>query len=176
MTDKVSNQQISAAMDGEEDLAVLSRIADQASASETWRRYHLIGDALRSDVSAEAGGQLAERVALALEQEPAHAAPDALPKQGVITTVMPRWLTQPLSQVAVAATVAVVAIIGFQQMGTPTQPGGETAVTQTLPMAPAPTPVSLELNKAGDDTVDAAASAAAPTNELADATPVNDDQ
>lgn len=79
MTQMVSNEQISAVMDGEADGEICGRITEQPAAVATWQRYHLIGSALRHELPATTDDTLAGRIARALEQEPAHNAPAALP-------------------------------------------------------------------------------------------------
>jgi sigma-E factor negative regulatory protein RseA len=97
---------ISAMMDGElqdaelgDPLQAMGRGTD---ALETWRRYHLISDALRDTQVLSSG--FSERLALRLEQEPAILAPAASPK--------PAERGRYRQAMAVAAGLAGVAMVG----------------------------------------------------------------
>lgn len=108
---KISEQvleQLSALADDELDAAearlLLARIEREPALREAWSRYHLAGEAMRGNLSRFHFPELAGRVMSALEREPAPAAPRR----------MPRWL-KPAAGLAVAATVATVAVLGVQQ-------------------------------------------------------------
>ena len=97
---------ISELMDGElgsrEASGPIDALRAEGEARDTWRRYHLIGDAIRDTRMLSAG--FADRVAARLAKEPTVMAPvrlAALPQR-------PRW--QFLSA---AASVAAVALVGW---------------------------------------------------------------
>src|SRR6185295_12698967 len=101
---------ISELMDGElgsrEAAAPLDALRSEGEARETWRSYHLIGDAMRDTRMLSAG--FASRVSARLAQEPTVIAPGrlaALPQR-------PRW--QFLSA---AASLAAVALVGWMAFG-----------------------------------------------------------
>ncbi len=107
------DEQISALMDGElatEALpGLLSELNDDERLRARWQRYHLAGHALRGDLPAPAWPDLAARVSAALDAEPTVLAPTR--------TAPPRRaarLARPLVGMAVAASVAALAIVGLQ--------------------------------------------------------------
>ncbi|POB15520.1 anti-sigma E factor [Vibrio vulnificus] len=155
MADK---EKLSALMDGEiVDKALIKEIAQDDDVLASWRNYHLIGDVMRGEAPQQPEWNIAESVALALENEPAH----SLHQQKVIElTQMPResqplpqqarrqlptWLSQ-FGQVAVAACVSLAVILGVQQYGgsDPAAPqADQLPVLQTIPFAGSAEPVSL---------------------------------
>jgi sigma-E factor negative regulatory protein RseA len=78
---------------------------------DAWRRYHLIGDALRGNLPNQVDTAFTKRLSLALENEPPILAPR--PRRAGIS--------KPLIGIAAAATVAAVAV---------------TVVLQSKPVAP----------------------------------------
>ncbi|WP_047048396.1 RseA family anti-sigma factor [Vibrio mexicanus] len=156
MADK---EKLSALMDGElVDKALISELEQDQSGLEAWKNYHLIGDVMRGDAPEKPEWNIAESVALALENEPAH---NPLPQTNVVDLQeakvesqptpsqarrqLPAWLSQ-FGQVAVAACVSMAVILGVQQYG-----GSEASqaerdqipVLQTIPFAGSAEPVSL---------------------------------
>lgn len=154
MADK---QQLSALMDGEMvDKSLIQELVNDSESIETWKNYHLIGDVMRGDAPERPEWNIAESVALALENEPAHGSYDTnvtsidsvkveeQPTPQKSRRQLPAWLS-PLGQVAVAACVSLVAILGVQQYG-----GGDASaqsdefpVLQTVPLSGSVEPVSL---------------------------------
>ncbi|WP_021020510.1 RseA family anti-sigma factor [Vibrio gazogenes] len=169
MVNKMADKEkLSALMDGELiDKSLISDLSKDHEGLETWRNYHMIGDVMRGDTP-QGEWDIASRVALALEDEPIHRKdlayeqrntenPDTLtitplesqpsPKQS--RRQLPAWLGQ-LGQVAVAACVSLVAIVGVQQYqtgdgvdGEGVADNGQLPVLQTVPLAGTAEPVSL---------------------------------
>ncbi len=158
MADK---EKLSALMDGElVDKALIKEIEQDHDSLEAWQHYHLIGDVMRGEAPAKPEWNIAESVALALEDEPAHRAIDThsanvisindAPKESQpdpqkAKRQLPAWLTQ-FGQVAVAACVSLAVILGVQQYGgsDPSLPQAEQLpVLQTIPFAGSAEPVSL---------------------------------
>ncbi|PMG87834.1 RseA family anti-sigma factor [Vibrio breoganii] len=148
-----NKEKISALMDGESvDLGLISEVENEKDAQQTWQNYHLIGDVMRGDAPDNPNWDIASRVALALEDEPAHSnkVQPMLEEQPAPTTAkkgLPQWLTQ-FGQVAVAACVSFAVILGVQQYGgsvdgQPSQVAETLPVLQTIPMAGSVEPVSL---------------------------------
>ncbi|EHU9471705.1 sigma-E factor negative regulatory protein [Vibrio vulnificus] len=155
MADK---EKLSALMDGEiVDKALIKEIAQDDDVLASWRNYHLIGDVMRGEAPQQPEWNIAESVALALENEPAH----SLHQQKVIELTqmppesqllpqqarrqLPAWLSQ-FGQVAVAACVSLAVILGVQQYGgsDPAAPqADQLPVLQTIPFAGSAEPVSL---------------------------------
>lgn len=132
MTSDETGEQLSALVDG----ALSARDSDQLlaalSADEDlrtrWRRYHLIGDALRGE---PVGRNVADRVRAAVAAEPTALAP-----RRVHARAMPRWLV-PAAGLAAAASVGALTVLLVPRG----QDGGGLAAPQT---AAAP-PLRLEI-------------------------------
>ncbi|WP_417881260.1 RseA family anti-sigma factor [Vibrio sp.] len=159
MTNK---QQISALMDGELiDQALISEIEQDDKSLQSWSHYHLIGDTLRGETPSNPSWDIASKVALALEGEPAHnslssindlssnkVTPilEAQPKPEKARARMPAWLSN-LTQVGVAACVSLVVILGVQQYSGSdanlASDSDQLPVLQTIPFAGSAEPVSL---------------------------------
>lgn len=154
MADK---EKLSALMDGEMiDNELILGLAQDQEARETWKNYHLIGDVLRGDAPMQKEWNIAESVALALENEPAHnplnsshkvielqqARLEAQPKPQQAKRQLPAWMTQ-FGQVGIAACVSLAVIFGVQQYGGQSSTDNELPVLQTIPLAGSAEPVSL---------------------------------
>ena len=99
-------EQISALIDDEEysDHILDSLIKDQEM-QKTWSRYHLIGDCLRGNLPDRISVDVASRVTHSLKSEPTVLAPQ---KSNFST------IRKPLAGFAIAASVAMVAVLGIQ--------------------------------------------------------------
>ncbi len=115
MTDQL-REQISAFVDDElperEADLLIRRLAGSDELRQTFREYHLIGEAIRGDELASHG--FAQRMSAALQQE----RPLPAPRSALVAQAL-----QPIGMVAAAALVAVVAIFSVQnfQSGVDTQ-------------------------------------------------------
>ncbi|EGQ7966528.1 sigma-E factor negative regulatory protein [Vibrio vulnificus] len=155
MADK---EKLSALMDGEiVDKALIKEIAQDDDVLASWRNYHLIGDVMRGEAPQQPEWNIAESVALALENEPAlslhqqkvieftQMPPESQPLPQQARRQLPAWLSQ-FGQVAVAACVSLAVILGVQQYGgsDPAAPqADQLPVLQTIPFAGSAEPVSL---------------------------------
>ncbi|ENU5780092.1 RseA family anti-sigma factor [Vibrio vulnificus] len=155
MADK---EKLSALMDGEiVDKALIKEIAQDDDVLASWRNYHLIGDVMRGEAPQQPEWNIAESVALALENEPAYSLhqqkvieltqmpPESQPLPQQARRQLPAWLSQ-FGQVAVAACVSLAVILGVQQYGgsDPAAPqADQLPVLQTIPFAGSAEPVSL---------------------------------
>ncbi len=158
MADK---EKLSALMDGELiDKALIQELEQDQESREAWQNYHLIGDVMRGETPAKPEWNIAESVELALEDEPVHRAVDShsanvisitdapkesQPQPHKAKRQLPSWLTQ-LGQVAVAACVSLVVILGVQQYGgsdSNAPQAEQLPVLQTIPFAGSAEPVSL---------------------------------
>lgn len=103
--------QISAFVDGELPAAeaelLTRRLAQDADLRRQAERYLAIGRMLRGERELNGAAELRTRIAAAIEAEPLPTAATPLPS--------PRWL-RPASGVAIAASVAVLALVGLRQM------------------------------------------------------------
>lgn len=139
-------ERISALFDDEVGAFEARRLTDELlgdpELQRRWGRYQLIGDALRNELPAQVSCDFVERVHVAIAREPAlQAAPGGRRR--------PRWL-KPLAGLAVAASVAGVAILTLRGMGptaeaplpaVPAVAESQPAETVPLPVTPStPTP------------------------------------
>lgn len=156
MADK---EKLSALMDGElVDKALISELAQDQESLQVWKDYHLIGDVMRGEAPAHPEWNIAESVALALENEPAHslldrtnvthireAITESQPEPKKARRQLPTWLTQ-FGQVAVAACVTLAVVVGVQQYGgdgsATDGSSDKLPVLQTVPFAGSAEPVS----------------------------------
>lgn len=139
-------EEVSAFMDGEAELSaesITASIHNDAELFGAWRRYHLVGDSLRGQLPAQfPATDLSARISRALESEPAILSP-----QRRTATVSQRIL-KPAAGLAIAASVALVAIIGLRGMDQTTGTGsmtGDTTVAATGAAATAPAPERIEV-------------------------------
>jgi sigma-E factor negative regulatory protein RseA len=127
----VMKEKISALMDGELDdkaaAQMIDTLAKDRETLDTWRTYHLISDALRDTQLLSEG--FAERVAAKLAQEPTVLAPNRLKAD------------QPRRWVAMAASVAAVALVGW--LGFAPQQTAVVPVAQAPRIEPKPQLVPL---------------------------------
>lgn len=158
MADK---EKLSALMDGElVDKVLINELERDQYSQQTWKNYHLIGDVMRGEAPEKPEWNIAESVALALENEPAHSTyssqssvieldefrgKESQPTPAKARRQLPAWLNQ-FGQVAVAACVSLAVILGVQQYGgsDPAAPqADQLPVLQTIPFAGSAEPVSL---------------------------------
>lgn len=118
---KIEN--LSALVDGEQtDSKLLDELASDADLAARWQSYHLIKDGLRNELPDSLNLNIADAVAEAIDKEPAILAPNTERK----TKNTPLWgsvvpLFRQGGQFAIAASVAVAVILGYQQFNQTTQ-------------------------------------------------------
>jgi len=148
MTDAL-NEQLSACLDGELPPAeldlLLKRLERDPELRQTLGRYSALAEAMRQGRPAIASRSFADKVMAAVDQEPA-----AARRRVRIPPVLLRSL-RPIAGIAVAATVAAVAILSVQQAGVAPGP--------TLANQPSAAPTAV-VAQSDDD----AASYIVPTN------------
>jgi len=117
-------ESLSALMDGQADELEVHRVLKDISGNEqsrdTWRRYQMAAAAMRRDLPEQVVDYSAS-ISAALEDE----------KVLQVNTLSARML-KPLGRFAIAASVATVAIIGFQQYNTPDTHQPAVASTKTV--------------------------------------------
>ena len=136
-------EKISAFADGELDPSdheqVIASLISDPEAHGLWARYHVIGDVLRGEAAAKTPSRLAGRIRESIEGEPT-----------LIEPRKARWgVLRPVAGLAIAASVATVAVIEVQDYykveqkpGTPVaQDSRAVERTPTLVAADAPTVV-----------------------------------
>ncbi|MCW8828752.1 MAG: sigma-E factor negative regulatory protein [Gammaproteobacteria bacterium] len=118
--EKERKEWVSALADGELRDGQLGRALDALRADKalqsSWGRYHLLRDALHSNLESHIDIELHQRISAAIEQEPVLLAPQRRQRS---------WLKHAAG-LAVAASVTGVAVLGIQQMDS-TEPGTPTA-------------------------------------------------
>lgn len=123
-------EELSALVDGDlprdRRQLMMHSLREDAALRAAWSRYHLIGEAMRSDLPARVDHGLADRVSAALQSEPAILAPRA------------RNYVKPLAGLAVAASVALVAVLGVQRSQMSTQEAMQRPMAQATPMGVQP--------------------------------------
>ncbi|MEO2281826.1 sigma-E factor negative regulatory protein [Pseudoalteromonas pernae] len=141
----------------EQDKALISALVDNETNvdalnvsdvdTETFARYSLIGDVMRSETAPSIQIDIAAKVAEQLEQEPVHAqfgkqdgVADKLVANGN-TVVRGNWW-RGIAQTAIAASVAVVAVVGVQQYGATGTSPEQLPPLQSNPFIGAASPVS----------------------------------
>jgi hypothetical protein len=132
--------QISAFVDGElpenESELLLRRLSQDAALRQQVAEYLEIGRLIRREAEVPGVDQLRGRIAAALGDEPA--TPEVEEKRDLGSSLM-----TPASGIAVAATVAALALLGFSQLNAPVESAiGDDAVA--IDMAPAYTEPSID--------------------------------
>lgn len=108
-----NKEKLSALVDNElglESSAWLSKLDQDSALKQNWSRYHQIGDLLRGHAQPDGKLDLSARVRAALDQEPIIFAPAARQES---SDRQKSWL-KSLAGVAIAATVATVAVLGLR--------------------------------------------------------------
>lgn len=121
------HEMISALMDGEADHAsdrAIDALARDPALRGMWGRFHLISDCLKNDVGSHFDCGLADRIERALSDEPTVLAPDAWLRHRIL---------KPVAGLAIAASVAALAVISVQQTRTeaPVPAAGQQVAQQT---------------------------------------------
>jgi sigma-E factor negative regulatory protein RseA len=142
-------EKLSAFIDGEaEDAKLVDSLLNDDELSDKWKRYHLVRDCMRKEMSADVNFDISAAVASQLESELAIVAPKRTWRElPVVASVIP--LMKQSGQLAVAACVTAVMIFGYQSYNAP---------EDTQPFLTAPTsgplgglaPVSLSSNESID--------------------------
>ncbi|HEJ7046105.1 TPA: anti-sigma-E factor RseA [Serratia marcescens] len=150
----MQKEKLSALMDGESfDSELLSSLSQDRTLQQSWQSYHLIRDTLRGDVGQVMHLDIADRVAAALEKEPARLVPSAVQEsqpQSHTWQKMPFWdkvrpWASQITQIGMAACVSLAVIVGVQQYNQPSAPSNasESPAFTTLPIMGQASPVSL---------------------------------
>ncbi|GIU41980.1 anti-sigma-E factor RseA [Shewanella sairae] len=150
--DKLGQEWVSAAVDGEIDEHTLAELAADADSHEQWRDYHMIGDAMRGELPKAMSLDLSASIMAAIEDEPAIVAPQPIvteePKVAetkVASTGKIIPLFKQFGQYAIAASVALVAVVGVQNYNQETLvDNSPLPVLNTRPLIGSASPVSLQ--------------------------------
>lgn len=150
---KSGQEWVSAAVDGEVDAQTLAELSADNNSHDKWQNYHLIGDAMRKELPTAFNLDLSASIAAAIELEPSILAPQAqlstpLANKAQIddsakpSNVVP--LFKQLGQYAIAASVALVAVIGVQNYNQDQNNQAPMSVLSTRPLVGTVSPVSLQ--------------------------------
>lgn len=152
--DKLGQEWVSAAVDGETDLQTMAELAADTHSHNKWRNYHVIGDAMRGELPQTMALDLSASIAAAIELEPAIVSPQVSAPEVTAATqqvavnagqsrVVP--LFKQFGQYAIAATVAMFAIVGVQNFNqTADDAASPSPVLITRPLVGSASPVSLQ--------------------------------
>ncbi|MEE8427099.1 MAG: sigma-E factor negative regulatory protein [Woeseiaceae bacterium] len=136
--------QVSAFVDGElpdnEAELLVRRLSQDVELRQQVADYLAIGRVMRRESGVAGVERLRDRISAELDDRPSQDAADRAP------TSNPSRLLRPLAGVAIAATVAVVAILGLRQTTGPGEPG-----VNEIPAAVAATDVTYTEPALGDD-------------------------
>jgi len=117
---EIKTEKLSLFVDGEleaqEADALLSSMCGEGDLKSCWHRYHLIGDALRNNLPVDTKHNLAERVSLALKDEPTLFCPISA-KPASPSTLAVSKPRQSFTGFAIAASVAVVGFVAVSLLG-----------------------------------------------------------
>jgi len=104
-------EQLSALMDDEQcDFKTIDALYNDALLRQTWSRYHLISDCLKGRLPEQVDTLVADRVKASLQDEAVIVTPNFAEHKHYI-----QRLLKPAAGLAIAASVATVAILGLQQ-------------------------------------------------------------
>ncbi len=109
MMSEERKEKVSALVDGELDIgsqSTIDNLLQTPSLQASWARYHLISDSLQKHIPAAIDTGLADRISADIQKEPTILAPRAGSKNVIL---------KPLAGLAIAASVAAMAILGIQQ-------------------------------------------------------------
>ncbi|WP_153915365.1 sigma-E factor negative regulatory protein [Shewanella sp. TC10] len=151
---KSGQEWVSSAVDGEVDAKTLAELAADENSHKQWQNYHMIGDAMRGELPQTIDLDLTANIAAAIELEPAIMAPQTetvSTHDKVENTVAPEVkkdnvvpFFKQFGQYAIAATVAMVAIVGVQNYGQEQNADSPLPVLNTRPLVGTASPVSLQ--------------------------------
>ncbi|MEW6646958.1 MAG: sigma-E factor negative regulatory protein [Pseudomonadota bacterium] len=148
-----TNEQISALVDDELHgpalRQALERLRQDVDLQGAWSRYHLISDTLHANFASARATHLHQRIHAALEQEPTLLAPRRKPR-------LPA-LAKQAAGVAIAASVAAVAILAVQREAV--EPADIAPTAMQLAQSPRPAHEMVQLASIGAPAVTVSPSA-----------------
>lgn len=146
----LSDERLSSLLDGELDgvqrRQVIDELGQDAASREQWSRFNLASDALHGNLPDAIDLQFSARVMAAIDDEPAILAPTSTTTRIDTTsptatpasiTRIPSSFSKRFAGLAVAASVAAVAVLGVESMyqQDPTAPRGQQVATASAPAA-----------------------------------------
>lgn len=138
---------VSSVLDNSGNPESIEQFLKDEQMSDAWSRYHLIGDVLRDEMPEEVKLNLAQDIASAIAAEPTVLAPKKLSTGERLKAKVVQF-SKPLGQLAIAASVTAVMIVGVQQNNVAENEQIVPAqVFQTMPIAGVADPVSLNVQQ-----------------------------
>lgn len=143
---------LSALVDSHADLKDLDQVINSDDNKDTWSRYHLMGDIMRGDAGDSIDVNLVNSIEAAIAQEP------TIITLAAHRSLRQRFVESPLvqksshyigrsAQFAIAASVALVSVMGVEQYQESANDYSPLAVLQTTgPVNGNISPVSLSVN------------------------------
>lgn len=122
---------------------LFDEIVKDSHLSDTWDRYHLIGDAIRDEVPDSINIDLSQNIANAIADEPTILAPVAKVKFTETVKAKVIQLAKPFGQVAIAASAAGLMIFNVQQNVADNETFTPNQIVQMNPLGGVAEPVSL---------------------------------
>jgi sigma-E factor negative regulatory protein RseA len=113
------HEKLSAFVDGEhQDSEIARSLTQNPELADKWKRYHLVRDCIRNEMSTDIHFDVSAQIAKQLENELAIVAPKRTWRElPVVATVIP--LLKQSGQLAVAASVTAVMIFSYQSYNQP---------------------------------------------------------
>lgn len=113
------HEKLSAFVDGEhQDSEIALSLTQNPELADKWKRYHLVRDCIRNEMSADIHFDVSAQIAKQLENELTMVAPKRTWRElPVVATVIP--LIKQSGQLAVAASVTAVMIFSYQSYNQP---------------------------------------------------------
>jgi len=149
--DKLGQEWVSAVVDGEVDEQTLAELIANKDLHQQWYDYHMIGDAMRGELPKTMNVNLCASIAAAIELEPTISVL-VNPKLDDITPAIKSNaipMFKQFGQYAIAASVALVAVIGVQNYSQDSAIDmSPLPVLNTRPLLGSVTPVSLQTTPA----------------------------
>lgn len=147
-SENMFNESVSALVDGENselDLRrILKRSTDSDDVKHVWHRYHLAGELMRKDRHASANAQQIDLSFLKGIQD--EIADDTIVAPRASVSSMTQTWREGMGKLAVAASVAVAVLVGFQYIEPSSNSGGTSVAAQAKPSLPGPVvPAGFEL-------------------------------
>ena len=118
--------------------------------TDTWSRYHLIGDVMRDEVSDDIDIDMSASIAQAIADEPTILAPKKAAGFKEVMKAQVIKLAKPFGQVAIAASAAGLMVVGVQQNVANNDVIAPNQVVKTTPLGGFAEPVSLNFKNSAD--------------------------
>ena len=157
MAETKMKEKISALMDGEVDELEMQQLIRELRSnpehSSCWEQYHVIGDALRNNLSPCLDRSFASSISQAIARENLPATVVSTPPEKSKAKINKRHaIMNPFSGFAIAASVAMVAYLGVGMIAVDEQLAGP-SLANTIPQTAPATSVAQSMPQSGFSTV-----------------------